>query len=149
MPSSRDSIDRGMTFGVSRDDDDMFSEFFALLNNVAAFVTVLLRRFLSPPPPPPPPSWSSLVRLPKRLAPENFLSRTGSSAVACCGGACTVDDGDDSMLLSAAEEEEEVLSFDGGLELLNILFNKPPWLEKLSRLFPASLTDFPGRASYS
>lgn len=105
----------------------MLNEFLALLKSVAALVTVLLLRFLSPPE-----LWSSLDLLPKRLVEENFLSRTGSaSAVSVCGA-----DDDVSVLEDGSGSD---FSFGGLEEALNILFSNPPWLEKLNRLFPASL----------
>ena len=103
------------------------SEFFALEKKVAALVTVLLLRFFSPLPV----VCSSVVLRPKKeeLGGENFFCDTLESSV------FTAKEFESTLGVGI----ESILSLGGLEEPLNILFSNPPCVEKLLRLFPASL----------
>lgn len=106
---------------------DRLREFLALVKKDAALVTVLLRRFFSPPGL----FWSSLVRRVKKPpGGEDFFWLTLASSVWMLKGGVS---------MAPERAMESVLSLGGLEEPLNILFSNPPWLEKLLRLFPASL----------
>lgn len=100
------------------------NEFFALEKKVAALETVLFRRRFSPAPV----VCSSLfLRLKKEgVGGENFFCDTVASSVLM-------------VREFGSAGKESAFSFGGLDELLNILFSNPPCVEKLLRLFPASL----------
>lgn len=109
------------------------NEFLALVKNDAALLTVLLLRLLSPPG-----LWSSFDFLPNGpLESEVLFSRTAAASSV-------------SMVRAVGPMPEwgrvSAFSLVGLEEPPNILFSNPPWLERLLRLFPASLIAYPNHA---
>lgn len=107
------------------------NEFFALARRELAFEpTPLLLRFFSTVTP------LSVARPGGLPLPLRFSPEPSSPVFDVSGGSVAVGDDDNAGVSSVPDSE---FSFGGDPELPNILFSRPPWEEKLLRLFPATL----------
>lgn len=111
----------------SRGLEERLNEFLAFVKKDAARVTELPLRFL-----PPPETGSALVFFAKGPDEIVFFSLVVAAGSSAMTGGRFGPEAPECVTGSA-------FSLGGLVEPPNILFSNPPWLEKLLRLFPASL----------